>query len=241
VPFNKNVVVSAVVLLAIFGLVFGATTSWIIAAEEKPPSGWDVVVKPITDFFGSIFEGLKNFFGGVFDALRNAATSFIQGASNMINSIISTIAAPFVWIKEGLVKIFKAIFGFGLLAYGARRIATKNQDRLGLFFSFIGMSVILSLTATVDTEAPYGIPKIGWLIGGLIMLGVGVVIASLSLRFPLAGFIFRGLGFILIITGAAIMMFGVTPEYATWTLYGWAVLVLLVALWVVVTYILKLR
>ena len=142
------------------------------------------------------------------------------------------------WIVIGIV----AIFGFGLLAYGARRMVTKNQDRLGLFFSFIGASVVLSLAATTDTEkAPYGVPAIGWLIGGLIMLGVGITIGSLSQRFPAIGIIFRGIGFIFIITGAAMMMFGVTPEYATWTLYGWAVLVLLIALWVVASYILRLR
>ena len=242
--FNKNVVVSVVMLLAVFGLVFGATTSWIIAAEEQnqPPPGWEVVVNPIRDIFSSIGKGLSDFFGGAFESLRNAVMGFIQGVANLVNSVISTITAPFVWIKEGLVKIFKAIFGFGLLAYGARRMVTKNQDRLGLFFSFIGASVVLSLAATTDTEeAPYGVPAIGWLIGGLIMLGVGITIGSLSQRFPAIGIIFRGIGFIFIITGAAMMMFGVTPEYATWTLYGWAVLVLLIALWVVASYILRLR
>ena len=225
---SRRNVIAVTVLLALV-VCCGVT-----AAQVQVPD-WNRIIKPLLDLWDTIISSITGFLSSIAKAITDAIYGALSSVGQVLISFIRVPLDAINTLAQGLNKLFRAIFGLGFVVYGLRRFTKNQNDRLSGVLSLIGIGLLLSLAAQIDTEAPYGIPKIGWLIGGLVIVGFGIVIAGIAGRFAIAGVLLRGLGFTLIVIG------GVIPEYAIWIVFAGGAIIFIIAIYTVISYILAAR
>jgi len=210
----------------ILGLMIALLATGIVAAIEPTKIGqqlvdWinDYIIKPlgrvISSFVTTIGSAITAGIKSVLDAIHRVVTAFVSAPLEAIRKL-----------AEGIKRAIASLFGLGLIAYGARKL-----DRGNRYIAVLVAGIYLALF-------PVAVPPIGYAIAGVVFMAIGAAIVGLSARAPppVSGLI-SGFGWVIILVGSMIVLYGTFPEYSLYIFAGGALLIFIVGFWTLISYI----
>jgi len=160
---------------------------------------WDTIITPIG-------KAISGFITTIANAITKGFKTIIDSVIGVVKAIIEVPMSAISKLAEGIRRVISTLFGLGLLAYGVHKMS-KGDTRFVSKASVVVGALFLVL--------PVAIPPIGYAIAGAVIMGIGMVIAGFSARFPPPiSTLIGGIGAIIVVVGAMIGLYGIMPQHS---------------------------